>query len=363
MIWSRRLGETRRPSLIVGGPDALGELPARAQRCAASGSRIFLVSDDNVLGLWGETVLGLLEPAASGGNVYSVPPGEPSKSVAQLARCWEWLAARGAHRNDIVVALGGGVVGDLAGFVAATYMRGVSLWQIPTSLLAQVDSSVGGKTAVDLEAGKNLVGAFYQPELVVVDPATLGTLPPEEFVSGLGEVAKYGLLHGEELFSLLESRVTDILDRDEETLAVVVRACLDYKADVVEEDELDQGRRAVLNLGHTVGHALEKAIGFGRLSHGRAVALGLLCATAVSEEVLTLQPDVRGRTRILLERFGLPVSVDLPPLEELLAAAAKDKKVAAGASNFVGLAAIGAPVWGVDISTRQLANAMEVIRA
>jgi 3-dehydroquinate synthase len=363
MTWSRRLAGTRRPSLIVGGPGALGELPAKARRCADSGSRIYLFSDDNVVPAWGDAVLSLLEPAAPRENVYSVPPGEPSKSVGQLARCWEWLADRGARRNDVVVALGGGVVGDLAGFVAATYMRGISLWQIPTSLLAQVDSSVGGKTAVDLEAGKNLIGAFYQPELVVVDPATLGTLPAEEFISGLGEVAKYGLLHSEELFGLLESRTADILERDEETLAVVVRACLDYKADIVEEDELDQGRRALLNLGHTVGHALEKVIGYGRLSHGRAVALGLLCATAVSEDVLKLQPEVRDRTRSVLQRFGLPVTVDLPPVEQLLAATANDKKVAAGSNNFVGLAAIGAPVWGLDVSTAQLAKAMEVVRA
>lgn len=348
--------------MIVGGPGALDELIPRAWDRAKAGARAFVFTDDNVFAAWGEHVLEHLGAAAAAENVCVIRPGETSKTVGQLAQCWEWLAEHGARRNDFVVALGGGVVGDLAGFVAATYMRGISLWQIPTSLLAQVDSSVGGKTAVDLAAGKNLVGAFYQPELVVVEPATLRTLPDDEFVSGLGEVIKYGLLKGEELFALLDSASEGICARDPDVLDDVVRQCLDYKADVVEDDELDQGRRAVLNLGHTVGHALEKVLGYGTLSHGRAVGLGLLVATAISEDVLGLDPRVRARTSRMLAAFGLPQSIPLPPVKDVILAAAGDKKVIAGTTGFVGLAAIGAPVWGLDVSSRQLAEGLEVIR-
>lgn len=363
MTWSRNLSETRRPSLVVGGTGALELLPARAADAAAAGARLFVLTDDNVMGLWGRSVLGLLGAAAHIDDILVVPPGEASKSVARLAGCWDWLAARGARRNDIVVALGGGVVGDLAGFAASTYLRGMSLWQIPTTLLAQVDSSVGGKTGVNLEAGKNLVGAFYQPELVIADPETLSTLPEGEYLGGLGEVVKYGLLHGEDLFSLLEANTGAVVGREHELLGDIVRRCVAHKADVVEEDELDQGRRAVLNLGHTAAHALERTLGYGTISHGRAVGLGLLVATALSEDLLGLDPRVRVRTRRLLDALGLPVTVHLPPVESLLVAASRDKKVTAGTSGFVGLAAIGAPVWGVDVPASRFAEALEVIRA
>jgi 3-dehydroquinate synthase len=362
MIWSRRLSGTRSPSLVLGGPGALDRLPEQAANAARVGSRLFVFTDENVSAVWGLPILRLMGGAAHVDDVFVVPPGETSKSVTRLLECWDWLAARGARRNDIVVALGGGVVGDLAGFSAATYLRGLSLWQIPTTLLAQVDSSVGGKTGVNLEAGKNLVGSFYQPELVIADPATLATLPENEYVGGLGEVVKYGLLLGEDLFRVLEANSGAVTARDQEILGDLVHRCVEYKADVVDEDELDQGRRAVLNLGHTAAHALERTLGYGAISHGRAVALGLLVATELSEGLLGLDPKVRVRTRGLLETLGLPVSVELPPVESLVAAASRDKKVIAGTTGFVGLAAIGAPVWGVDVPSSRFAQALEVIR-
>lgn len=363
MTWSRNLSGTRSPSLVLGGPGALELLPARAADAAAAGSRLFVLTDDNVRAAWGLPVLRLLGSAARVEDVLVLPPGETSKSVARLLECWDWLAARGARRNDIVIALGGGVVGDLAGFTAATYLRGLSLWQIPTTLLAQVDSSVGGKTGVNLDAGKNLVGSFYQPELVIADPATLATLPDCEYIGGLGEVVKYGLLHGEDLFRLLEANSAAVLGRDQETLGDLVRRCVEYKADVVDEDELEQGRRAVLNFGHTAAHALERTFGYGAISHGRAVALGLLVAIALSEDLLGLDPEVQVRTRALLETLGLPVSIELPAVESLLAAASRDKKVIANTTGFVGLTAVGAPVWGVNVPSSRFAEALEVIRA
>ncbi len=361
--WGLQLIDTARESTIIGGQGALGVLEQLAGQAGGKGSRLFVVSDGNVHHAWGKAIEGLLETSQTLRGTLVVAPGEESKTVQTLERCWDWLASLSARRDDIVIALGGGVVGDLAGFAAATYQRGLNLWQIPTSLLAQVDSSVGGKTAVNLATGKNLVGAFYQPDLVVVDPDTLETLPDKEFTAGLGEVVKYGLLSGPALFdSLCEGRA-GLHDRERGLMSAVVRACVRYKAAVVEADERDTGRRAVLNLGHTTAHALELALGFGRLRHGEAVALGLLVALAVSERALGLDADVRERTRTLLADLGLPTTIALPPVSQIREAAAHDKKASAASSGFVGLRAIGEPVWAMDLAEAEFLEALEVIRA
>lgn len=363
MNWSRRLVGTVRPSSIRGGSGVLNVLPAEAARLRDAGGRLFLLTDDNVRAAWGDSVLGLLGAGLRPGDIRSVAPGETSKGIPTLSQCWDWLAAQGARRNDTLVALGGGVVGDLAGFVAASYLRGMGLWQIPTTLLSQVDSSVGGKNGINLSAGKNLVGAFYQPELVVIDAETLATLPEDEYVGGLGEVVKYALLSGPNLLALLEENTESIRRREPLFLSTLVRRCVDYKADVVDQDEFDQGRRAVLNLGHTTAHALEKTLGYGSISHGNAVALGLLVALAVSEKTQGLDPEVRARVRVLFSELGLPTAVPLPSVSSLLAAAYRDKKVVADRILFVALPAIGAPVWGVDVSPELFSEALEVIRA
>jgi shikimate kinase/3-dehydroquinate synthase len=359
-LWGRRLAATKRASLVVGGPGALSFLGSRAASVRMCGARTFVVSDENVARAWGGRVLSALggvEPEA----MLVLEPGEPSKSMSNLDRCWEWLAARGARRDDVVVALGGGVIGDLGGFAAATYQRGVALWQIPTSLLAQVDSSVGGKTAINLAGGKNLVGAFYQPDLVVADPATLATLPDGEYCNGLGEVVKHALLVSADSLSWLEKRAAGVMARDPAIVAELVRASVAYKARVVEDDEREHGRRAVLNLGHTTAHALEVTSGYGRLGHGQAVALGLLVALAVSEAMLGLDPLVRQRVRSLLTGFGLPTSVSLPDAGVVWAAGTRDKKARAGSSGFVGLRSLAEPVWGMDVPQDVFAGALEVI--
>ena len=281
-LWGRRLTATERSCLIVGGTDALASLTSEAAAAHAGGSRLFVITDKNVMAAWGAKIVSLLGDSPADG-VFVVEPGEASKSVITLERCWDWLADRGARRDDVVVALGGGVVGDLAGFAAATYQRGVSLWQIPTTLLAQVDSSVGGKTAVDLGAGKNLVGAFYQADLVVVDPATLTTLSHEDYVGGLGEVVKHALLMSPAVLAGLEADAQRIVTRDLTVVGRVVKESIGYKVSIVEGDEKERGERAVLNLGHTVAHAIEVVEGFGSIAHGHAVALGLLAALALSE--------------------------------------------------------------------------------
>ena len=361
--WGLQLVSTERPSTVLGGRGCLASLREKAEEAGARGARVFVVTDANVHEAWGGTVRELLGPVVGAVEPLVLEAGERSKTVRNLQACWEWLAARGARRDDIVMALGGGVVGDLAGFAAATYQRGVRLWQVPTSLLAQVDSSVGGKTAINLEAGKNLAGAFYQPDLVVIDPETLATLPRAEFTNGLGEVVKYGLLEGEELFGRLEKTWAALQEREPGVLSDVIKTSVRYKAAVVGEDELDTGGRAVLNLGHTTAHALEVSLGYGRLRHGEAVGLGLLVALAVSEELLGLAPEVLPRTRALMSSLGLPVTIELPPADTLKAAAEKDKKVTAGSAGFVGLRAIGDPVCNLTLPEGLFAEALEVIRA
>jgi 3-dehydroquinate synthase len=361
--WGLQLTSTSRRSTLVGGEGSLDALRSVAMKARSHGSRLFVVTDRHVDQAWGGAIADLLGLVEGEQPMLVLRAGEESKTVDNLARCWEWLASLGCRRDDVVVALGGGVVGDLAGFAAATYQRGVGLWQIPTSLLAQVDSSVGGKTAVNLAAGKNLAGAFYQPDLVFIDPDTLRTLPDQEFASGLGEVVKYGLLSGEDLFDTLEGNTSRFSARESGLLSEVVKACVRYKAAVVDEDERDTGRRAVLNLGHTTAHALEVTLGFGHLRHGDAVALGLLVALAVSERLLGLDATLRRRTQTLLTDLGLPTSVSLPPVGDILTAAARDKKVTAASAGFVGLCAIGQPVWGLAVPERVLAEALEVIRA
>src|SRR3990172_5024478 len=238
-------------------------------------------------------------------SLLTVPPGEESKSLEQAGRlCRELVGAR-LDRGSALCGLGGGVIGDLAGFVAATLYRGVPFINLPTTLLAQVDSSLGGKTGVNLPEGKNLVGAFHQPRLVVADVLTLRTLPEREFRSGLAEVVKHGMIADPELFGTLEERADRILARDPDFLRVIVTRSCAIKAKVVEADEQETGLRAMLNFGHTVGHALEAALGYGSITHGEAVAYGMLVAATLSvRRGLCPEGDVGG-LRALLERFGL----------------------------------------------------------
>ena len=290
-----------------------------------------------------------------------MPAGERSKSLAELERLTRIAAAHGLRRSDAVMALGGGVVGDLAGFVAATYQRGVRLVHVPTTLLAMVDSAIGGKTGVDLPEGKNYVGAFWQPELVVMDVAVLGGLPAEELAAGFAEVVKYGLLAGGELNALVEG--WPALPGPEDALIDLIRRCVAYKLEVVDADERDHGRRAVLNLGHTVGHGIEAAGGYARYRHGEAIALGLLAALRVSVAHAGLDEDWRERARVVLARHGLPVRVD-PEVGTgaILAALGRDKKADGRALNMVLISAPGQPLTGADPSRELVTAAIEELR-
>ena len=243
--------------------------------------------------------------------LVTVPPGETSKSLRMVERCYDQLARHRLERKSFVLALGGGVVGDLAGFVAATYLRGIPFVQVPTTLLAQVDSSVGGKVGVNLKAGKNLVGAFHQPRLVLCDLATLGTLSAREFRAGLAEVIKYGIIYDEGLFARLERDLPLLLKRDVKVLADVVARCCEIKAEVVAQDETETGLRAILNFGHTIGHAIEATSGYGKFLHGEAISIGQVMAAMLSTKVLGLQTGDAARIHLLFARAGLPTTIKL----------------------------------------------------
>jgi len=310
--------------------------------------RRFCISDTAVSGIYAERI----EPLA--GRV-EVEPGEGSKTMGEVERVLSELARTGMTRQDHVVALGGGVVGDLAGFCAHIYQRGVPVIQVPTTLVAQVDSAYGGKTGVDLLEGKNYAGAYHLPAAVLADTSTLATLPAEELAAGFVELLKTGLLSGGELWERV--RGLDTLDPAE--LAGLVFACARYKCEVVAADERDGGLRMVLNLGHTVGHAIEAASGYGRYRHGEAVGLGLLAALRLSAA-----PQLRDEVEATLRRHGLPVSLD-PEIEVelILAALQRDKKRTAAGVGFVLLSEPGAPRTGELVETDEVRAAVEELYA
>ncbi len=294
--------------------------------------RIFLITDSNLHHLYASVLLQQLSQAGFEPQLYTMPAGEASKSQQQLSELYDWLLEQHAERRETIVALGGGVVGDLVGYAAATYLRGVPLVQVPTSLLAQVDAAIGGKTGINHPKGKNLIGAFYHPRLVLVDPATLLTLPAREYTEGWAEIIKYGIILDNELFALLEAHVETLRAMQPasgELLCQIIARCIDLKVKVIEEDEREQGLRAILNYGHTVAHALENMAGYGVWLHGEAVSLGMVVAATLGQQAgLCAVQDVERQNR-LLAAFGLPLRYAGPvQAQDILAATQVDKKVA-----------------------------------
>lgn len=297
--------------------------------------KVAVVSDDTVLSLFGSRVERSLTASGFHVVVETVPPGEGSKTWETAGRLLERLARHGLARDDIIVALGGGVIGDLAGFCAATYMRGVDVVQVPTTLLGQVDSAIGGKTAVDLEAGKNLAGAFWQPLLVLADLSTLASLPEAEWRNGLAEVAKSALLDSEASLSRLEADAPALLERDTVATERAVRMAAGLKVRTVSIDEREQGRRESLNYGHTLGHAIERAAGYGAVPHGIAVAEGIRFASWLAERVAAADPAWTRRQDALLVHLGLTRMGCDWPTDELLAGIRADKKARRGRTRMV----------------------------
>lgn len=282
-------------------------------------NKTVIVTDDIVYDLYGEKFKKSLVGAGFTAELFVFPNGEASKCHTTLINLYDFLAEMNITRSDSLIALGGGVVGDLTGFAAATYLRGIDYVQIPTTLLAQIDSSVGGKTAVDIGGGKNLVGAFKQPKLVLADTDTLSTLSDDIFADGMGEAVKYGMIYSQELFNLLATgKVKDHLE-------YVIESCVDIKRQVVENDEFDTGLRMTLNFGHTLGHAIEKYYGFSEISHGKGVAIGMYLMTKLAEDGGIITDAISEDLKLCLIKNGLPFESDVPA-EELFKGAVNDKK-------------------------------------
>jgi 3-dehydroquinate synthase len=317
--------------------------------------KVWIVTEERVAGLHLPALRDGLAAAGLESAVLILPPGEATKSWPHLIRAVEWLLAEKVERRDVVVAFGGGVIGDLVGFAAAILRRGVRFVQIPTSLLAQVDSSVGGKTGINTEHGKNLVGAFHQPSLVLADIDVLGTLSARDFLAGYGEVAKYGLLGDADFFAWLEANGPALAAGDAALRAEAVRRSVQMKADIVVRDETEQGDRALLNLGHTFGHALEAATGYSdRLLHGEGVAIGCALAFELSARLGLCSQEEPSRVRAHLAAMGMKrdladVPGDLPDAEGLLALMAQDKKVVDGRLRFILARGIGAAFVTADV--------------
>lgn len=324
--------------------------------------RYVVISDSLVAPLHGEQVTERIRRSAKPVNVISIPAGEASKSMATVLEVVARLIGLNATRETCLVALGGGVVGDLTGFVASIFKRGVGYVQIPTSLIAQVDSSVGGKTGVDVPEGKNLLGTFHHPQAVFIDPAFLSTLPQEEFQNGLSEVLKYAMISDVGLFELMTDRAADILSRQADLVQSIIERSCRTKADVVERDEQEGGLRRILNFGHTVGHAVE-ALSDYAWSHGEAVAAGMVAATAISRRLGHLDAAQGERITALIGRYGLPTTIPEDfGSEQILAFMARDKKVSQEQLHFVLLKGIARPFVTPDVPPDVVRQALAELR-
>lgn len=340
-----------------------GMLARLGEECARLklGSRCALLSDSNVGPRFAKLAQQSLARAGCDSVLITVPAGETAKSLKTVQTGYNQLAAHRLERKSFIVALGGGVVGDLAGFLAATYLRGIAFVQVPTTLLAQVDSSVGGKVGVNLKAGKNLVGAFHQPRLVLCDLNTLATLPKREYRSGLAEVIKYGVIRDAVFFRRLERAMPKLLRRDPRVLAEVVAHCCKIKAEVVLKDETESGLRAILNFGHTIGHALEAVSHYGKYLHGEAIAIGQVAAARLSQRLLGLPERDVERITNLFRRAGLPTGVKLnvSQRQKVLAAMKLDKKVSGGEIKFVLAGRIGKARFGCPVPAALLEQILD----
>ncbi len=345
---------------IIIGADNLEQLGEVMSACAPlrQVKSVLLVTNETVGPLYGKQVMNSLERAGFAPRYYQLPDGEEYKSLDSACKLYTAAIEAGLNRLSAVTALGGGVVGDLAGFVAATYMRGISFVQIPTTLLAQVDSSVGGKTGVNHPLGKNMIGSFYQPRLVFADVRVLKTLDPAEMRAGLAEVIKYGVIRDEEFFRYIEEHLEQVLALDDGVLSYVVKKSCLIKAGIVEEDERENGMRALLNFGHTIGHALEALTSYRRYRHGEAVAAGMAVAADIAVGRGLLNKEDSERLKNLLSRAGLPITVPFSA-SEIIKVLPRDKKALEGRPRFVLPLALGRARLFAEVETDEIKAALE----
>jgi 3-dehydroquinate synthase len=346
-------------------PIFIGEeiLPELGEMCGLYnlGQKVVVITDKRVERLYGDQMFSALQKEVAALEVASIPAGERSKSVKTAERIITRMLEIGCDRQSTVVGFGGGVVGDLAGFVASIFKRGVHLVQVPTTLLAQVDASIGGKTAVNHPLGKNLIGTFYQPNLVWMDLALLRSLPKREMVCGLGEVVKYAVIRDPQLFDLLEQELDKILSRDTSLLQEIVRRCCEIKANIVSEDERENGGRIILNFGHTVGHALEAALGYKRLAHGEAVLLGMLVESKIALDLKLIGPPSFTRIAKLIRRFDLPRISGLTRNQDLIGYMKQDKKAIDDRLRFVLPKSVGEVTIADAVDAKTIKSALKYL--
>lgn len=341
---------------IIVGPGMLGQLPASLAALGLTGT-LWLASDSEVFPRHGEALAARLRAAGATVKTHVVPAGEQSKSLESFWQLCSWMIGEGVERRDVLLALGGGVVGDLAGFAAAVVLRGIAFVQLPTTLLAMVDAALGGKTGINHPLGKNLVGAFHQPRMVLADTLTLRTLPARELRAGWAEAIKHGVIHDADLFARLEEHAPRLSSTGDERPPLpeplageIIQQAAAVKVAVVNADEREQGIRITLNYGHTLGHALEAACGYGRLLHGEAVAIGMHAAAGIAVQMGLLTEQERERQRLLLVAYGLPTAFpdDIDP-QHILALTLHDKKVRQGSIRWVLPTGIGSVTVRSDV--------------
>lgn len=343
--------------------DSFRDLPECVKQLGCEGHRICIVTDSNVAPLYLEEVRALVSGCCSQMEVFEFAAGEQNKTLDTVRSLYEKLIQAGFDRKDCLLALGGGVVGDLTGFAAATYLRGIRFIQVPTTLLAQVDSSIGGKTGVDFDQYKNMVGAFHQPALVYLNCGVLKTLPEEQFSNGMAEVLKHGLILDADYYEWLIEHMGDIEDRDTEVLKALVSRSCELKKYIVEKDPNEtKGDRALLNFGHTIGHAIEKLKNF-QLLHGECVALGTVAAAYISWQRGMLDEDEFYEIRDMNVGFGLPISFDGVSPEDVVAATKKDKKMDSGKIRFVLLKKMGHASLVSDVTDAEMLEAVKTLHA
>lgn len=336
------------------------KLAEELKKIGAAGKKLCIVTDSNVAPLYCEQVKAVLETVASKVTVFEFPAGEESKTLDTVKNIYTHLIEEHFERKDILVALGGGVTGDMTGYTAATYLRGIDFIQIPTSLLAQVDSSIGGKTGVDFDQYKNMVGAFHMPKLVYMNLSTLNTLPDEQFASGMAEVLKSGLIKDGEYYEWVITNLSEIMEKDSATMEQLVDGSCNIKRIVVEKDPTEQGERALLNLGHTIGHAIEKLKNF-KLLHGECVALGTIAAAHISWKRDLLTTEEFFEIRDMMVGFDLPISLDDLTPEEIIQATKLDKKMEQGTVKFILLNSIGKAFVTKDVTDEEMEAAINFL--
>lgn len=339
--------------------DSFGALTDELSKIGAP-KKILIVTDSNVEPLYAHEVNDILIKAGYDSAIYAFPAGEENKGMDTILGICGACVKHGLDRKSMIIALGGGVVGDMAGFAAAIYMRGIKFIQIPTTLLSQSDSSVGGKTGIDFMESKNILGAFHQPKLVYINVNTLKTLPPVQFVSGMGEVIKHGIIRDKEFYDFIKNNVELIKSLDTDTLVKMSKRNCEIKANVVEQDEKESGLRAILNFGHTIGHAAESALNF-TMTHGECVGLGMAAVCKIAADRGMIDKATAEDIENVMTSYGFNVKTELPPKEEIFSFMQKDKKKADGKLSFVLPVKIGEVIRTTDVTADEIYGAIEYI--